>query len=65
MAKRRRKIKAGRIILLAALAAVLVFGIITIRYRNNLKPAQKECTDGVTGILCFEISIPRYFLHSS
>ena len=42
MAKRRRKIKAGRIILLAALAAVLVFGIITIRYRNNLKPAQKE-----------------------
>ena len=35
MAKRRRKIK-------AALAAVLVFGIITIRYRNNLKPAQKE-----------------------
>ena len=42
MAKRRRKIKAGRIILLAVLAAVLVFGIITIRYRNNLKPAQKE-----------------------
>ena len=25
----------------------------------------KKCTDGDTGILCFEMSIPRYFLHKS
>ena len=41
MAKRRkRKVRAGRIILLAVLAAVLAFGVITVQYRRNLRPAQ-------------------------